>query len=536
MKLIFAVLLVIVASCSFKKSQLENQTLKGHEELYSEPEEPKLQGLDEFEKRIIIASTNDVHGNYKSDSYKFKDSHNKGELEINIGQKDVINNYFSILREQFKNIVLVDSGDIFSEADKMSSVREFYEQAKYDAVTVGLRDFNLKVPSKLGSNTKLFQDFAKSSSVPLLLSNLYELKTARTVEWEGSKPYIIKDFDGVKVGIIGLIPDDIVAQTPVHNRVGLFVENMLQSTLRHARLLRSLGADMIVVLTHQGLDCSTELSEKTGLPPSKVNFEPMKSDVCNLKSPLGIYLERLPHNLVDVVIGGRTHQKMANYVNGTLVMSGYSDAKSFSYAEFVINSKTKKIVPEKTVVHQPVMFCQQFFKETNDCFFEDKTVDHKGRIPAKFLGKPIGQQLTAGIQNKKVTYSHNLKEISKRLVHYKADLSYVPETSGETQLFIMNIKGKDLVRVLEEEYNHDRKDNWQPSPFLMKDDELTVSIAGLDLDVNRTYRVLTDLESIQKHKVLIKQVASYDSEAIMSSSWSSGEEDTVSVQLAAEMR
>jgi len=536
MKFIFAVLLVGIASCSFKKSQLENQTLKGHEELYSEPSEPKLQGLDEFEKRIVIASTNDIHGNYKSDSYKFKDDHNKGELEISIGQENVIKSYFSILREQFKNIVLVDSGDIFSDADKMSATENFYERSKYDAVTVGLRDFNLKVPAKLGSNTKLFQDFAKSSSVPLLLSNLYELKTARTVEWEGSKPYIIKDFDGVKVGIIGLIPDDIVAQTPVHNRVGLFVENMLQSTLRHARLLRSLGADMIVVLTHQGIDCSTEISEKTGLPLSKVNFEPQKNDMCNLKSPLGEYLERLPHNLVDVVIGGRNHQKIANYVNGTLVMGNFPDGKSFSYSEFVINTKTKKIVTEKTVVHQPVMFCQEFFKETTDCYYEDKTVDHKARVPAKFLGKSVEAEKIAQTKSNKVTYSHSLKEISKKLVIHKADLSYVPETSGETQLFIMNIKGKDLVRILDEEYNHGRKENWLPSPFLMKDHELTVSISGEDLDVNKTYRILTDLESVQKHRTLVKQVASYNSEAVMNSSWSAPEEDAVSVQLAAEIR
>ncbi len=526
-------LLVILSACSFKKSQLENQTLKGHEELYSEPEEQKLQGLDEFEKRIVIASTNDLHGNLKPSPYQFKDDHNKTELEISIGGEKVINSYFNILRDHFKNVVLVDSGDIFSDADKISSVEHFYEKANYDAVTVGLRDFNLKVPSKLGSNTKLFQDYAKSSSVPLLLSNLYELKTARTVEWEGSKPYIIKEFDGVKIGIIGLIPDDIVAQTPVHNRVGLFVENMLQSTLRHARLLRSLGADMIVVLTHQGIDCSSELSEKTGLPASKVNFEPQKSDVCNLKSGLGVYLERLPHNLVDVVIGGRNHQKMANYVNGTLVMGGFADGKSFNYSEFVINTKTKKLVPEKTVVHQPVMFCHEFFKESGDCFYEDKTVDHKARIPAKFLGKQIETEKLAQAQSIKPNYTHSLKEISKRLIQHKSDLSYAPETSGETQLFVMNIKGKDLVRVLEEEYNHGRKDHWQPSPFLMKEGELTVSIAGLDLDVNKTYRVLTDLESVQKHKSLVKQVVSYDSEAIMSSSWAAPEEDSVSVQLAA---
>lgn len=536
MKLIFAVVLVTLTSCSFKKSQLENQTLKGHEELYSEPSEPKIQGLDEFERRIVIASTNDIHGNDKPEPYKFSDDQNKNQT-IRIGRTDVMESYFNILRGTYKNVVLVDAGDIFKDAEDVQSTEKFYEKLKYDAVTVGLRDFNLKVPAKLGSNTKLFQDFSKSSSVPLLLSNLYELKTARTVEWEGTKPYIIKEMDGVKVGIIGLIPDDIVSQTPVHNRVGLYVENMLQSTLRHARLLRSLGADLIVVVTHQGIDCVSELAEKNKLPVSKVNFEPSKGDVCQLKNVLGEYLERLPHQLVDVVVGGRNHLKMANFVNDTLVMGGFPDGKSFSYAEFVINTKTKKVVPAKTVVHQPVMFCHEFFKETNDCFYEDSSVDHKLRVPAMFLGKPIEfDAFTPSSENKKASYSHELKEIQKKLTYHKADLSYAPETSGKTQLVVMTINGRDLVKILEKEYNSGRKDHWLPSPFLLKDDELSISISGLDLELKKEYKILTDLESAQKHRQLVKRVNRYESEAIMTASWSSVEEDAVSVQLAAEVR
>lgn len=535
MKLFFAVVLVALASCSFQKSQIENQTLKGHEELYSEPSEPRMKGLDEFEKRIVIASTNDIHGNYNPETYEISDKQNKKQT-IQIGGQDVMESYYKILRETYKNIVLVDAGDIFSDAEHISATEKFYENLNYDAVTVGLRDFNLKVPSKLGSNTKLFQDFSKSSKVPLLLSNLYELKTARTVEWEGTKPYIIKDFDGVKVGIIGLIPDDIVAQTPVNNRVGLFVENMLQSTLRHARLLRSLGADLIVVLTHQGIDCATEIAEKNKLPLSKVNFEPNKSDVCQMKNVLGEYLERLPHQLVDVVVGGRNHLKMANFVNDTLVLGGFDEGKGFNYAEFVINTKTKKIEPSKTVVHQPVMFCHEFFKETNDCYYEDSSVDHKLRIPAKFLGKQIDISKSTASTENKTNYSHSLKEIQKKLSFHKADLSYAPETSGKTQLVVMTITGRDLVKILEKEYNSGHKDRWLPSPYLLKNEELTISISGLDLELQKEYRILTDLESAQKHKQLVKRVNRYESEAIMTASWSSETEDSVSVQLAAEVR
>ena len=536
MKIFFYAMVLVLAACSFKKSQLENQTLKGHQELYSEPEEPKLQKLEADEKRVVIASTNDIHGNYDADTITFEDDANKKDLKIRIGGKDIIKSHFKILRETYKNVVLVDSGDIFSKANDLESVKNFYAENDYDALTVGLRDFNLKVSSDVTSNAELFQKFSKTSKVPVLLTNLYELKTARVIEWEGTKSHIIKETNGVKVGIIGLIPDDIVAQTPVNNRVGLFVENMLQSTLRHARLLRSLGADVIVVLTHQGIDCVSELASETKLPAKKVNFEPQREKVCDLKNGLGEYLERLPPQLVDVVIGGRNNLKMANFVNGTLVMGSFPDGRSFSHAEFVVNTKSKKIVPEKTVVHQPVYFCQEFFKETNDCFHEDESINHKLRVPTTFLGKPVVTSEVALIERIDTISPTKPVSISKSLVQFKADLSYVPESSGETQLFVMAISGRELVRILEEDYNHDRKDHWQPSPFLLKDEELTISIAGMDLDLKKNYRVLTDLESIQKHRSLIKQVGSYEAEALMNHSWTSLEEDTVSSQLAAQSR
>lgn len=522
--------LILLASCSFKKN---NQTLKGHEELYSEPDTPDLISLNEHEKRIVIASTNDIHGLYSPVSFTFEDQHNKGTQSIVIGGESVMNTYFNILRDVYKNVILVDSGDIFSDGKDWKGVEEFYTKNRYDAVTVGLRDFNLKISEEIGNTTGLFQQFAKTSKTPLLLSNLYELKTARVVEWEGTRSHIIREVNGVKVGIIGLIPDDIVAQTPVNNRVGLFVENMLQSTLRHARLLRSLGADVIVVLTHQGIDCNSELAQTAKLPVDKVNFEPQRPNVCDLKNALGDYLLRLPPNLVDVVIGGRNHMKTANIVNDIVVMSGFPDGSSFSYTELVFDTKTKKLNKEKTVVHQPVYFCNEFFKETSDCYFKDPSVDHKKRIPAKFLGQDIFPDKTAALPAHKRLIT---ADVVKSLETFHADLSYAPPGSGETQLIVLNLKGKELLKFLEEDYNRGRDAHWTPSPYSRKGNDLFITINGQNIQLERNYRVLTDLESAQKHSYFLRKVTSFDTEALVNHSWNSFEEDSVSSKLAAQAR
>ncbi len=519
--------LLLAVACSFKKT---NQTLKGHEELYAEPE-PQLLRLSTDERRIVVAATNDLHGNLAPLDVSFDDQ-KKQKQSVRIGGQPVITQYFQILRETHKNVLLVDSGDILGKASDTTAMASFLKTNQYDAVTVGLRDFNLKVPSAIGGTRDLFQRFAREISTPLLLGNLYDLKTARVVEWEGTKSHLLKEMDGVKIGIIGIIPDDVVGQTPVNNRVGFYVESMLQSTLRHARLLRSLGADLIVVITHQGIDCHSRLSEEGRLPTDKVNFEPALERACDLRSPLGEYLDRLPPNLVDVVVGGRTEEKMANIVNGIVVLGGFPDGKSFSHVELVVDVNSRQLNREKTVVHQPVLFCHEFFKETNDCYTGDPTIDHSQRTSARFLGKPISptQEGKSAMPRRREAL-----EVQRAMVLNDAELSYVNASSGDTQLLVLKLSGRELVELLEEDYNSGMKDFWWPSPFLLKQNDLTVSIAGEALDTGRSYRILTDLESAQMHPRLVKRVSSTDVESIVHSSLRSLE-DAVGTGMAASAR
>lgn len=528
-------------ACSYKKG---NQIERGHEKLYSEPNAPVSSEAETrpHHKKVVIASTNDIHGNYKPEIKTFSDKHTEGKQSIRIGGVDVVNSYFKILREVHPNLVLVNSGDILSSTTELKLVRDYYSFLKYDAITLGLGDFNLKVPAEVGTSADLFKKFSKRNSTPLVISNLYDLKTARGVEWEGTKSHIIKDVGGVRVGIIGLIPDDISQLTPVQNRVGLFIESMTQSTLRHARLLRSLGAEIIVVLTHQGLDCSTELASTKKLPPSKVNFEPLQEGVCETDNLLGQYLDRLPPQLVDVVVGGRVPNKMANCVKGTLVLSGFHDGESFNYVEFTVDTKANRIIPGKTIVHQPVMFCHEFFKETNDCYSEDSSVNHKERIPATFLGKPIERDLSLekkfpGINKDKSAKVSPSFNVEYALDILGADLSYIHETSGESQLYVMKLKGEVLIKLLEEEYNLDRQQAWSPSPFAIQSNKLTLKIAGKEILKNQNYNLITDLESLQKHYSLVRLFKNASSQSLANYSWSTlSTMDQISSALAGPSR
>ncbi len=518
MKLSLALsLLILVSSCSFKKNELANQTQNGHEELYSEPEESKF-AAEKGTKKIVIAATNDIGGGFGSQALKIKDNHNKDRLHIEVGGVDFLATYLKILREKYSSVILVDSGDILpSDPEDYKFAQDFYYSMKYEAITAGLTDLSSR--SMKGINP--VKKFAEDSKVPLLTSNLYELKTARGVEWKGTEQFNLKEINGVKIGIIGLIPDDISTLTPVDSRIGLYVESMLQSTLHQARRLRSLGAHIVVVLTHQGLDCGDDIAETSKLPPTKVNFEPEKEGICNLKSPLGTYLERLPARLVDVVIAGRNHKKVANRINGIAVLSGFGSGKSFSYVELNVEEKTNKLLPEKTLIHQPVMVCREFFKETNDCYIEDPSINHKERVPAKFLGVQVeaDEEIRKKFSRFFDDVSVGFNEESDLLKKFSADLMFNPGTNGSTHFVLLEVSGKELSSWLEQNYNEEESHLWTPSPFYRKDDSLDLNISGSPLAHDKTYRILTDLETLQSRTELRKYIVSGNIVSLPQESW-----------------
>jgi hypothetical protein len=536
MKFFIFSLFLFSAACSFKKNDLANQTQNGHEELYTEPDELEV-SEEKGIKRIVIASTNDIGGNLGTQMINIQDNHNKDRLYVEIGGADFFSAYIKILRDTYKSVVFVDSGDFLpADVEDYKLVQDFYSELKYDAISPGLTDLSARSSSP-GSNP--VKKFAESSQVSILASNLYELKTARGVEWKGIDQYKIVEIDGTKVGIIGILPDDVSTLTPVDNRIGLYVESMLQSTLHQARRLRSLGAQIIVVTTHLGLDCGDSIAEASKLPITKVNFEPTKENICNLSGALGTYLQRLPAQLVDVVIGGRTHKKVANLINGVVVLSGFDSGKSFSYVELALDEKTGKILPEKTVIHQPVMVCREFFKETNDCYTEDPSVNHKERIPAKFLGVPVERNEKVRTKFRKYfdDVSVGMRKSPEELLNkYSADIVYYPGSGDSTHLVIIKLKGAELSRWLEISYNEEETYLWKPSPFRRETDNLILSIGGKNLIPGKEYRILTNVESLQSRMELWKYISSENLISLTEDSWKGrSDSDEISV-LAASHR
>ncbi len=484
---ILVLILLVISGCSFKKNPLKNQKKEGHNQLYSEPDQIQNEGVDQNYFKVIIAATSGISHKTNATIFSFTDLYSESNQQISVGGFDTIKSYQQILRSKYEHVLMLDSGDSVLDKNSMTN------QLDYDAQTFGLGDFNRKLSSKNSTTEEDLKNFAKNSKTPFVVSNLLDLRKGKRIQWPGVQPHLIKEINGIKFGIIGIIPEEISTLTPVSNRVGLIVQDMVQSTLSEARILKNLGAEVIIVLTNQSLKCGIKQAEEQNLPVRKINFDPKIPDTCELNSPLGQFIKRLPPNLVDVVITGRNQEKVANIINTTIVIGGFNSPDSMIYTELFFEKESKSLIKEKSIIHQPVVFCREFFKETQDCFFEDQSINHKDRTPAIFLGEPIKLNPTTvfdhHLTSKNIDYYYLIEEL-------KVDLILKPVSMNNAELRIYKIKGKDLLNLLEEDFNNGDKSRWFPVKFETKEEMLSVFIEDKTINHESYYLLATDHQTL----------------------------------------
>ena len=117
--------------------------------------------------------------------------------------------YLKTVKEEVKNLLILDGGDALvmsyygqpSEREKARRWAEFvlklYEKLGYHALNIGDTD--------LGLGVEYLKNLQKNSKILFLSANLKDKKTNKPI----FKPYLIKEIGGIKIGILGLITNEI---------------------------------------------------------------------------------------------------------------------------------------------------------------------------------------------------------------------------------------------------------------------------------------------------------------------------------------
>ncbi|WP_430885083.1 5'-nucleotidase C-terminal domain-containing protein [Fusibacter sp. JL216-2] len=194
---------------------------------------------DEDGTEITIVHTNDTHSRIDEGKY---DGMGFAKIATKVEE----------LRAQNPNLLLLDAGDTFhgqtiATLVEGESIVTIMNAMQYDAMTAGNHDFNY------GQERLL--ELAEMANFPVMGGNVKKDGEPLLDE------YIIKEIDGVKVGIFGLSTPETTYKTHPLNVIGLTFEDPAIQAQKMVDMLEG-QVDVIVALGHLGVDeSSTYTSE-----------------------------------------------------------------------------------------------------------------------------------------------------------------------------------------------------------------------------------------------------------------------------------
>lgn len=166
----------------------------------------------------------------------------------------------------YKNNILVDNGDLIQgnalsdfvsrykplENDKIHPIFKVMNYLKYDVATVGNHDFNYGLD--------FLKKVTSKANFPYICSNIYlydENKENNIGNPIYPETYILeKKLDShvsIKIGFIGVAPPQILIWDKHILDNKIVIQDIVESTKKHATKLKKEGADIVVVLAHSGI-------------------------------------------------------------------------------------------------------------------------------------------------------------------------------------------------------------------------------------------------------------------------------------------
>ncbi len=259
---------------------------------------------------LTILHTNDHHGHF---------------LQFNpfpvtaVGGLAAQSTLVNIIRREVKDagghVLLLSAGDVNTgvpESDLLEAEPDFklMNIIGYDAMTLGNHEFD-KSPAVLLKQ----QGWAR---FPFLSANIFRKDTGGPLV----TPYLIKEFDGLKVAVLGLTTE----ATPVLTLPGNTKDLVFRSAVDVAReLVPKLRreADIVIALTHLGF------YENAG------GGFPAPGDFRLAKEVPGI----------DVIVGGHTHTRVTEpkVINNTLIVQAGAYSEYLGRLNLSFDSDLKKI-------------------------------------------------------------------------------------------------------------------------------------------------------------------------------------------------
>lgn len=197
------------------------------------------------------------------------------------------------------NYLILSGGDMWSGPSISTwfhgkSMVQVMNAMDYDASAIGNHEFDFTVDT-------LYQRLSEMN-FPLLAANIVENSTSTIPSF--AKPYIIKNIDGVKVGIIGLASRSTPTSTFPTNVKDYQFTDYAAAVSKYAQEAKKAGATVLIVVGHI---CSSEMNSLVSVAAA---------------------------NGICIIGGGHCHQKYLSMNNGVVLIEAGSNMTAYGKVEF----------------------------------------------------------------------------------------------------------------------------------------------------------------------------------------------------------
>ncbi|MCK9995560.1 MAG: bifunctional metallophosphatase/5'-nucleotidase [Candidatus Krumholzibacteria bacterium] len=301
---------------------------------------------DDGTLRLHLLWTNDVHGHIAPEGAKFMNPAFPPPLGGGASAARYIKEVRAKAAAAGEEVLLVDVGDMFQgtpigNKTKGEAVIKYFNAVGYDFAVPGNHDFD-----KGRENT---ERLARMSEFPWICANLVEKDTGEHVDWV--QPTIMLEYQGVKIGVVGIITPSTAAMSFPQNIAGLDFQEMPGNVAKFRDQLLDEGADIIFLAIHEGLpyDPKKGWQEIAGSTETETDDE-QQGTFGSAHSYGGMNLMKLVHEVpgIDFAVGGHTHRgyhvPWIDPVNHTMCFESFGNGSSIGHAVLLIDRKTRELL------------------------------------------------------------------------------------------------------------------------------------------------------------------------------------------------
>ena len=307
---------------------------------------------------LTVLSTTDLHGNLLPIDYYTDAPDARGLAKVATLVRQA-------RKENPAGTLLLDSGDVI-QGSPIEYVHNTINNAPpdpmmramsalgFDAMAVGNHEYNygLKVLEK-----------ARSEAVfPWLSANTYKAGTNENFH----RPYLLKEVNGVRVGVLGLTTAGIPSWENPENYAGLEFREPVVEAKKWVSVLRTQErADVVIVAMHMGMEADL----RTGIPtPGQVPHENAALEIAR----------QVPG--VDLILMGHTHREVPGVVtNGVLLAQANLWGRHLARADLYLEqdesgrwhvvarqSRTIPVTPQTETDAEIASLAASYDRETRD--------------------------------------------------------------------------------------------------------------------------------------------------------------------------